>query len=98
MKIKDNYNIGGLNVKITKKNDIAFSTKLEAISKLGMCDYDNKEIIIAIKRPQQMIELNLFHEIIEFINMHYNIELSHKQICLIESGLYQVLHDNKIVF
>ena len=44
--------------------------------------------------PRQNQETTFLHEIIEALNFVYEIKLEHKQLSVLEAGLYQVLKDN----
>lgn len=99
MRIPNKLNIGGINVIIKQYKDNAFlpnNDKRNGLS--GSCDYEKLLISLAVNRPEPLISEILLHEIIEFINIHYNINLNHDQIDMIGVTLRQVLHDNKLVF
>lgn len=64
----------------------------------GVCFVAEQQICIDIKYPQESQESTLLHEIIEAINGLTEIGLRHKQICVLEACLHQVLMDNKLHF
>ena len=58
--------------------------------------------LLQIKLDDDMIktieDTTFVHEIIESINFVYPIKLTHDQILLLETALYQVIKDNKGIF
>jgi hypothetical protein len=46
--------------------------------------------------PSQQVS-TLIHEIIEFINFQLELNLTHPQICGLETGLYQALAGNYLL-
>lgn len=56
------------------------------------------EITIDTTIPKQNQESALLHEIIEQINYRYELKLTHNQISILESAIYQVLQDNPGLF
>ena len=48
--------------------------------------------------PQTVLDSTFLHEIIEQINYNYELELPHNKITTLETALYQILHDNKLIF
>ena len=59
--------------------------------RLGVGIYLEKEA------PKDLQESTLIHEIIEAINWELELNLEHNKITALESGLYQVLKDNKLI-
>lgn len=57
----------------------------------------NNRIWIDLRQAPSRIESCLIHEIIEMLNYDYQWNLEHKTISQIESGIYQVLKDNKLL-
>lgn len=47
--------------------------------------------------PKQVQESAFMHEIIEQINCHCEFGLNHHDICVLESTLYQVFTENKLL-
>lgn len=64
----------------------------------GLCDSSKQMISIDPQYPAQMQDSTLLHEVIEAINIMFELGLRHKQIMTLEAGLYQVLKDNKLHF
>jgi len=46
---------------------------------------------------QHQQESTLIHEILEAINAHLRLDLDHKQIFALETGLYQIIKDNGLL-
>ncbi len=65
---------------------------------LGSCNNVLQKIWIEMDCPQSAQEETLLHEIFEAINFNYEMQLSHPQITVLSSVLYQVLKDNCICF
>ena len=55
------------------------------------------KIWIDKNQSQQRQESCLIHEIIEMLNYEFQWDLEHKVISQLDSGLYQVLKDNKLI-
>jgi len=55
---------------------------------------------IYIRRTQMQSDkwTTLFHEIIEVVKQSLQIKIEHDDVCRLETGVYQVLHDNKLKF
>jgi len=60
----------------------------------GICDDTN--LTILIKRNKIMVS-TLIHEIIEALNTNFDWSLEHDVVIQIETGLRQVLMDNKLL-
>ena len=56
-----------------------------------------QEIHINTSFPQEVQECTLIHEIIETLNTLLEMEMPHKNISSLESGLYQVLKTNNLL-
>jgi len=56
-----------------------------------------QEIHINTSFPQEVQECTLLHEIIETLNTLMEMEMPHKNISSLETGLYQVLKTNKLL-
>ncbi len=65
---------------------------------LGMSFIDKGIIKIDKSLPQDFQKSVLLHEIIEFIDSMWELKLEHKTITCLETALYQVLKDNKLIF
>lgn len=64
----------------------------------GFAHCAEQYIEISTKYPAECQESTLLHEIIEVINDLNELGLKHHQICALETGLWQVLKDNKLRF
>jgi len=88
-------------MKIPNKLDILGATysviQQEELGDSGQC-WLGKQIILIEKRqhPEQK-EMTLLHEVIEALNYQLELELPHKTICALETGLYHVLKKNKLI-
>ena len=60
----------------------------------GASNLDKQKIWIAEGGGQQQNASTLLHEILEVINMMYELKLEHRDICVLESALFQVFLDN----
>lgn len=65
---------------------------------LGYCLPRRQEIVIKSGQTEQSRDSTLLHEIIEAVNVIYCLNLRHRQIELLEVGLYQALKTNRIKF
>ncbi len=54
-------------------------------------------IWIDLNQAESRIETCLLHEIIEMLNYELELKLEHRTMSELESGLYQVLKDNKLL-
>lgn len=83
-----------------KINGKEFNIKpIEGVSTdAGNCDTDNLIIRINPALPRQQQESTLLHEIVEALNIFYELNLKHDIIVRLENGLYQVFHDNELKF
>lgn len=48
-------------------------------------------------QSKEQQESCLIHEVIEAINYHYELELPHRSITVLETAIYQVLKDNNLL-
>ncbi len=96
MIIPNTLNILGLPV-IIKKINSAIITETKEVAE-GRCDLNNLYIAINNSAPIPNKDSTFLHEIIHFLNDRLTIELSEHQISLLETGLYQVIHTNKLRF
>jgi len=92
MKLPTKLKIGGLLFRViyTDHND-------GPLDGYGACDIGNVTIYISEALPPKQQMSTLIHEILEAINGMYELQLNHTQICVLESGLYQVLTDNHLL-
>lgn len=89
LKIPKKIKIGGHLILIDFSNDI---------SNMGEYRSGKQEIKIYKDNCSSQQEETLLHEIIECINYHYELKLSHWKIQVIGTVLYQVIKDNPEIF
>jgi len=65
---------------------------------LGTHIHRSTEILINRSQSKTQMESTLIHEIIEALNVYQELNLKHDQVVRLETGLYQVLKDNKLDF
>lgn len=92
MKIPSKLNILGKTFKVSVQE---IGSDQEEVS--GLCRPAMQEILINERLPQEAQETTLIHEIIEAINEFMELKLKHPQITSLETGIYQVLKDNKLL-
>jgi predicted DNA-binding protein len=93
--IPDKVNILGFEYEI-RQHDIDENESDSSF--LGYCDFSRLRITIDNKSNIQQQNATLLHEIIEAINFHNELKLEHNIIKSLETGLYQVLSENDLVF
>jgi len=93
MKIPKKLNILGHTYTIEFRN----REKDDTVFQTGACNLHYNKIVIDKHQCQQSKESTLIHEIIEAINYHQQLDLEHNKICLLETGIYQVLKDNNFL-
>ncbi len=62
---------------------------------LGLCDYDNKQIIIKSGQSNMQQMKTFFHELGHAVSWENEIELKHKDIYKLENALYNLIKLNK---
>ena len=87
MKIPNKLDVLGCEYKVVQQDDLGDS---------GQCWLGKQIIFIEKRQHQDQKELTLLHEIIEALNAQLELELPHKTICALETGLYQVLKKNNL--
>ncbi len=60
------------------------------------CNSHVQTIWIDTDQHREGQESSLIHEIIEALDYHYELKLSHQTIATLETALYQVLKDNEL--
>ena len=95
MKIPKTLKIGGHIYKIIIRN----KRIKDADTRLGSVDVYANHIFINRDgiQAQSQQESTLLHEIIEAISELNKLKFAEEQICILETGLYQVLKDNKLI-
>lgn len=95
MKLPKKIKIGGHIFDVIVRN----KRKEDGDQRLGCSDVYANRIFINRHEAQSLSqeESTLFHEIIEIISAFNDMKLTHDQICALETNLYQVLKDNKLL-
>jgi hypothetical protein len=70
---------------------LRFSKIKEMLGNVGTIDFDSKLLTVALDVSTEDQLSIVIHEIIEAINYHLELELTHKQICALEVGIFSVL-------
>lgn len=65
---------------------------------VGTCDAEKCEIIIGKKYKEGQQRSILLHEIIELVVEVNGLSLNENCVKALESGLYHIIHDNKLRF
>ena len=94
MKIPKKLKIGGHWIKIKKVNN---RMKQHGDGKMGTSFMWNNTIWLDTDAAIQQQESTLIHEILEMIKMMNDLSFDHKELCVLETALYQVLNDNKLL-
>ena len=61
----------------------------------SFCRY--QKIFIEKNAHKEQQESSLIHEILETIDYHYQLKMDHDKLSVLETALYQVLKDNKLL-
>jgi len=93
MKIPKKIKIGGFNWEV-KEVGFIVDTKADALGRMNPTILTIE--ILKSLAPEQRNSV-LLHEIIEAIDMQCDLDLDHKTICVLETMLYQVLKDNRLL-
>ena len=88
----DKIYIAGLEYEI--KYEKHYARDAEA---LGSHCGNNTTIKIDTDLKLQVQQKTLLHEIIEAINFEYSLKLEHDKICVLESALFEVIKNNKLL-
>jgi hypothetical protein len=96
MEIPDHINILGIDVR-TIYDDATLGDDM------GCCDYEHALILLKSKDDNMVIspqkrEETFLHEIIHHIDSALDLRLKESQVRRLSVGLYQVIHDNRLVF
>ena len=93
MKIPQKLKIAGQIYEIIERD----RNEKDGTDNLGTSRPYRNKIWIDSSQPQSQKESTFLHEIIEIINSLYRLELKESGICTLETALYQVLKDNKLL-
>lgn len=64
----------------------------------GWCDHENNIIYIQSDLTEDGKKTTLLHEIIHIVERNNSIKLTERDVMCLESGLFQIIHDNKLRF
>jgi surfactin synthase thioesterase subunit len=68
----------------------------DTLASMGRCMGKMLKIEIAKELNSQQAQSTILHEFIEAINFHLNLQLEHRTIAALETGIYQVLTSNGV--
>ena len=94
MKIPKTLKIGGLVFEVKIEHGVVAGREDVA---LGLCDTNLCVIKIDKVLGQSLKESVLLHEILEAINAMHELQLPHNAITTLETALYQILKDNRLL-
>jgi hypothetical protein len=103
MKIPKKIKIFGIeyNVVFTDNIQVSISKYLkENVNPKDFIGYfvsDPPTIFISVKSNQQVQEATFIHEVLEAIDHHLDINFEHNTIKRLETALYQILVENKLL-
>lgn len=93
MNMPDKIKIGGMIYTVEEKADEVRDNRRSG------CSNGNAQTIIIDKDiTKQFKESTFIHEVLHQIDFIYNIELDHKQVFLLETGIFAFLKDNPNIF
>ena len=72
------------------------SRLVREIGSLGDCDWDRLILRVAKDLPRQQQEATILHEILEAINRHFELGLTHPQLASLEIATHQVFDANGV--
>ena len=93
MKIPKKLKIGGQIYRVIERD----RNEKDGTDNLATSKPYRNKIWIDNSQPQSQKESTFLHEIIEIINSLYKLEFKESDICTLETALYQVLKDNKLL-
>lgn len=70
----------------------------EEESKFGVCNTARGEILISTRFKEDQQQSSLLHELIELVSTSTGLNLSENIVKTLESGLYHIIHDNRLKF
>lgn len=94
MKIPKTLKVGGIIYQVKRVIGLAAGREDNA---MGVCDPNVCKIKLDSSLTTQALESTFLHEIIEAIDIQYDMKLDHGIISTLEVALYQVLKDNKLI-
>ena len=92
MNIPKTLKIGGINYQVIVENP-----RMHGCDGIGSNNDGTAIITISNTINHQVQESTLLHEMIEAINGTNDLQLSHQTISTLETSLYQVLMDNRLL-
>ena len=94
MKIPNKIKVSGQVYKITISDSLAVRGK----DTLGTTNvYLNNQIWLDSRQSPTQLESTFIHEILEIIIALNKLDINEQGICILETNLYQVLKDNKLL-
>jgi DMSO/TMAO reductase YedYZ molybdopterin-dependent catalytic subunit len=71
---------------------------LDGMEKVGVCDWHIAEIEIKQELDEQVKMSTLLHELVHLIAEMNEQELDEELVCILSTGLYQIMADNPGLF
>ena len=96
MKIPKEIRVGGIDYKIEHVKESLDGINSEAVY-AGRVMFKEHKILLLDSYPSEKQFKTLLHEIIHIIDEDLKIGIDEENICRLETGLYQVLKDNKLL-
>lgn len=90
MQIPETLKIGAQKVEIIQQE--------WSVDRMGASHMPPNKIYINSTLCELQQRSTLLHEIFEYVNDACDLQLNHTQISALETMLFQVLHDNKLMF
>jgi len=87
--IPSTIKIGGMDYTVEEKEN-----EVRDKGRSGYSNANNQSIVVDKDMPQQLKETTFIHEVLHQIDYVYNIELSHKQVYMLEAGIYAFIKNN----
>lgn len=94
MNIPKKIKVAGYNMEVVMIND---RTSDHGDSSPATFNSRRGKIWIDKAQSREQQESSLIHEILEALDYHYELKLEHRTISILETALYQVLKDNKLI-
>lgn len=93
MNIPPKIKIGGHWIEVRQVHDREMATPTSG-------DYHQRWCEIRLAQFQEESEMaqTFLHEIVEYLNAMYELDLKHNQITAVSEGFFQVLRDNRLDF
>ena len=92
MKIPKHIKLLGFNYQVLEQEDLS-----EGSQAVGQTWLARQTILIEKKLCQEQKECTLIHEVIEALNYQLELEIPHKTISALETGIYSFLKENNLL-